>query len=98
MYDPCDVFGSNFRDDEENGEPEIALNLGTAAPTAPPPLMPRNVRYASGPHSERRGVGDTLLLMGLRSHSLYWETPEEQEKSAFSTLMPILYEGDALLK
>ena len=72
--------------------------MAEPAPATPPPLQPKNVLYLSGPHSERRGFFDTLFMMGLKSHSLYWDTPEDQEKNAFSNLIPVLYEGDALLK
>lgn len=99
VYSPLDALSSNFRNDEklEAAECPIRVQDNSLESTGQgTPLKPENIPYLEG--GTVGSMLDWLTLIGVRSHSGYWEGKDESEISCFYDVMSKMYEGDPLLR
>lgn len=92
VYAPADVLGSNFRMDGVQGEATDSIELldGSKA------RLPNNLLYSAGPRLDEVGRLETITLIGLRVHAMYWQKELEAE-SAYGLILERLYEGKPAL-
>lgn len=96
VYSPVDALGSNFRNDPETIEANVNIRSEDSSSTSDVPL-PTNVKFEEGLSFSGLSWTNSLTLIGLRSHSMYWGKKPESEVNCFSDLVPKLYEGQAVL-
>ena len=92
VYSPLDVLASNFRNDSQIGDASISIRAEALSTNADAPA-PRNVRFHEGLDHSQLSFSDSLFLLGLRAHSMYWSSKAEVELNCFSQLIPEMYNG-----
>ncbi len=95
IYAPLDVFGSNFRDDNEAAAAEQGIAVGgknaeTVVPTG-------NIAYDIGLQTRQLSLFDIFAAKGITIHSLYWTGDDTPEVSCFDHLAAEIYGDDPLL-
>jgi hypothetical protein len=93
VYSPIDVFGSNFRDDNDDGPAEMAIVEGSTSPGH----RPVNHVFRTGESGDSLSLVDILVLGGFRAHGRYWGDQEEAENTCFNAVVSALFEGDPVL-
>lgn len=96
VYSPIDVLASNFRNDSDKGEATINIRSEQASTDADVPA-PVNISFREGLNFAKLSYFNSLTLIGLRSHSMYWSTGQEAEVNCFGDLVRKLYEGSDVL-
>lgn len=92
VYSPLDVFGSDFRDPGTGAPAGVEVGAGeTVRPDDSRSWTPPGVA------GTEPGLGDVLLMRGLRVHADYWCPTFEQEASALGLVVGDLYNGTPLL-
>ena len=91
VYAPSDVLSSNFRNDDEPGQPLVALPL--REPPGATALPGANLVYRIDGRDRSVGLRDGLLLRGLQFHAQYWSEADEDAESVFGALVPLLFLG-----
>ena len=92
VYSPLDVLASNFRNDSQIGDASISIRAEELSANADAPA-PSNVRFHEGLDHSQLSFSDSLTLLGLRAHSMYWSSKAEVERNCFSELIPKMYNG-----
>jgi hypothetical protein len=93
VYSPLDVFGSNFRDDAADAQPELPV-----AESAHDGHKPVNHVFATGQTSGSLTLLDVLVLGGFRAHGRYWGDLEEAENTCFNAVVSELFRDDPVLR
>jgi hypothetical protein len=94
VYSPLDVLGSNFRNDDQDGEAAHGVEIGSAATEV---VRPRNLVFTRGVSLESLSFWDILYLTGFKAHASYWERSSTSDLSCFDLLIPELYAGQPVL-
>ncbi len=92
VYSPLDVLASNFRNDSQTSKATISIRAQELSADADVPA-PCNVRFHEGLDHSELSFSDSLTLLGLRAHSMYWSSEAETEHNCFSELIPKMYNG-----
>ena len=91
IYDPIDVLGSNFRNDNQQGPATIGVQVpdtgGMALPAA-------NIAWNPG---QRLGLVSGLMLASLRVHAQYWGANPRAE-SALGYVVAELFSDTTALR
>ena len=88
VYDPNDVVGSNFRDDDLTDEAEKTVGVPQGAA---PAIKPENRRYPSTGRVGETSVWEALFLNGIKVHGAYWTPEAGAPRTAFTILAETLY-------
>lgn len=94
VYNPIDMLGSNFRNDQEDKEANQGIRL---APDDMAAVVPENLVYTHGIALRDLSMIDLLYLTGFRAHASYWEGEEGPDTSCFETIIRKMYENDPVL-
>jgi hypothetical protein len=97
IYSPIDILGSNFRNDNQDGEAQKTIDL-TNLNQPEQKTKPENIIYSEGFNSQNLSLIKWLTLMGIRSHLMYWEKTFELELSCFDVLIAKMYENNDFLQ
>jgi hypothetical protein len=92
IYLPIDVLSSNFRDDNQPGDPTVGIptnNLQQHKPT--------NLVYDDPASADELGFINLIALLGLRSHDFYWGSETSPDLGVFPQIVSRLYAGDPVL-
>jgi hypothetical protein len=91
LFAPLDVFGSNFRDDSEQGPASIGIEVNWEGVSS---ILPdKNIGYVVGMQTENIRISDVLTQEGIKIHSLYWSGADEPETNCFDNVVSTLYGG-----
>lgn len=96
VYSPIDVLASNFRNDSKKDEANINIRSEQTSTDADVPV-PVNLPFREGLNFSQLSLSNSLTLIGLRSHSMYWSTGHEAEVNCFGALVRKLYDGSDVL-
>jgi hypothetical protein len=96
VYTPVDVLSSNFSDDGGVTKATRTIELrGESNEKLEPPI---NILYAEGAFPKTQlSIWDVVMLMGFRSHTIYWGPTYESEITCFHQIIPEMYGDDPLL-
>lgn len=83
IYSTNDVISSNFRNDDLEGEAQESVECAQGSKQPPP----KNVAYKEGPHGQDLSFLETVVLMGLRSHAMYWDESCAAERNCFTYIV-----------
>lgn len=107
VYSPLDILSSNFRDDDlRSTQTQHTLELYCEecekqqnnheyyehTCTKSHMLMPENIIYSSGLSRKNTSLLDWFLLVGVRSHTMYWDRKFQGEHNCFDLIIPSIYE------
>ncbi len=92
VYSPLDVLGSNFRNDSTPGDAVVNIRARETGTGEDVPI-PYNVEFDAGLQHSELSFYDSLTLLGLRAHSMYWSSKAELESNCFDRLMGEMYDG-----
>ena len=91
IYAPIDILGSNFRDDDTDGDATTGL-----LPAEGSTLKPhRNESYDLGVDLTRANI---LEFYAFRSHGMYWGSDDTAEQNVFGPVVQFLYGGTEILR
>jgi hypothetical protein len=95
LYDPLDVFGSNFRNDNNKGKAEHGIGIREQDTES---ILPNvNIAYDIGMQTQQLTLFDLFMVKGIRIHSGYWTDDDALEVSCFDNVARKLYGKDPLL-
>lgn len=96
VYTPVDVLSSNFSDDGGVTKATRSVELrGEANEKLDPPI---NILYGEGAFPKTKlSIWDFFMLVGFRSHLIYWGPTYESEITCFHQIIPEMYGDDPLL-
>ena len=88
IYSPLDVFGSNFRDDDQpDALPEKGVVL--SQPSKSIRMPDKSISFNSGiPAGQKMGVLEFLALLGFKAHGFYWSRNDEPSVDCFRDVVP----------
>jgi hypothetical protein len=90
VYDPSDVLGSNFRQDQKVGAAEHGIQFVSDGNATPNVGLPYN-------EGMEPRLSDLLLLHGLSAHDSYWVADSPSE-NCFGSIITALYPDADVLK
>ncbi|MEN6623438.1 MAG: hypothetical protein ABFD50_18070 [Smithella sp.] len=89
MYNPVDLLGSNFRNDEKIKEAETGIEVQSG--NQKDILMPENLVIDKDLYINGLSLVNLLCLRGLKVHSCYWDPDDKAEISCFDKIIGRLY-------
>jgi len=89
LYNPIDVLGSNFRNDDKTDEAEIGIEVQADQGTTN--VLPTNVVLEEGPHLNGLSIMNLFAMRGIRMHASYWNPEDLGEISCFDEIIKRLY-------
>jgi hypothetical protein len=89
MYNPIDLLGSNFRNNEEINEAETGIEL--QADNQKVTLKPENLVIDRSLYINGLSLVNLFCLRGLKVHSCYWDPDDKAEISCFDKIVEKLY-------
>ena len=96
IYSSIDILASNFRDDNKYSEAEKKINLTNLR--LEQQTKPENNIYSSGIDTNNLSLITWLALIGLRTHTMYWEKNFQSEVNCFDLLILAMYKNSDFLK
>ena len=96
VYTPIDVLSSNFSDvgGVTKATRTVELREESNAKLDPPV----NILYGEGAFPKTQlSIWDVVMLIGFRSHTIYWGPTYECEITCFHQIIPEMYGDDPLL-
>ncbi len=91
VYSPVDVLGSQFHKSagSQAGGEQLEDSYGKAGRLRFPPSF--EVAFRENFPCEELSWTSAFLMLGMRSHSMYWSRVEDQERNCFGLIVPRLF-------
>ena len=89
IYNPIDILGSNFRNDDKADVPQFGIEIELENRTEM--LVPDNVAVDRNRHLDALSFIHLVALRGLRVHTTYWDPDDKAELSCFDEIIKKLY-------